>query len=330
MRHLLFALATLAAVLASTTEDNPSWEGQCSVTRCGYLCSSDECRPEPRCKGPTPACLRDALVVLNENRTTPRLYDRCAVVSSSDVLLEDRFGTEIDSHDAIFRINFSPVVSLETFVGSSTRVAMTNAPSWGFGKYDRIINSKRFVEDVRTQLGLNDPKTPKEEQTIRIIIQDPLMAIDDWKCCYPNSSHRMRPRLQEVYKRCVKAFNKVPGATCEVLDYDYANTAWRSVCAIHNGQCPMGPSSGLITMIYAHTACRSIRLFGFDLLSNTYTGHYFAPNRHVEHELHPSIEHALIQAWNQSLPDDVFSIATSSKSSSSLTTTTTKCGESRR
>ena len=318
MRLLMLAVAPLVWCcsgrgLRSHRETLGSASPRCSDEVCGCVEGDSEsrCVRKESCKGVGVACRDKALEALNDRPLLEKkVYHRCAVVSSSDALLEDRFGQEIDSYDAVFRINMSPVVGLETFVGSQTTVAMTNAPSWGYGKFDRIINAQRFVADLKTQLGLDDKSEPKGPP-VRVVIQDPLIADDAVKCCYPDSSQLMRPKVHAILKHCKEVFAGVPGVTCEVLDSTFVDRAWRAVCAVHTGHCPMGPSSGLVTIVYAHALCNSVKLFGFDLNSNHFFGHYYNPKRQVEDELHPSREHSLIQAWNTTLPDDLFAIADS-------------------
>eukprot|EP00854_Cymbomonas_tetramitiformis_P000802 gene802-1282_t len=53
-------------------------------------------------------------------------YSSCALVSNSGELLSKRMGEEIDSHDAVIRMNFPPVKGFEPFVGSKTTFDFTN------------------------------------------------------------------------------------------------------------------------------------------------------------------------------------------------------------
>jgi len=58
-----------------------------------------------------------------------KLYETCAVVGSSGVLLLQDKGAEIDSHDFVMRFNGAPTKGLERFVGSKTTVRIVNH-SW--------------------------------------------------------------------------------------------------------------------------------------------------------------------------------------------------------
>ena len=53
-----------------------------------------------------------------------RKWKRCAVVGSSQNLLDGEFGQIIDSHDAIFRMNSAPTKGYEKFAGSRTTIRL--------------------------------------------------------------------------------------------------------------------------------------------------------------------------------------------------------------
>jgi len=55
-----------------------------------------------------------------------RTFQSCAVVGNSGVLLGSNFGVEIDSHDAVMRINYPPTHGYESDVGSKTTFDMVN------------------------------------------------------------------------------------------------------------------------------------------------------------------------------------------------------------
>ena len=55
-------------------------------------------------------------------------FKSCAVIGSGGVLLDYDHGAEIDSHDAIFRINRAPTVGFERHVGSKTTFRVSFAP----------------------------------------------------------------------------------------------------------------------------------------------------------------------------------------------------------
>ena len=67
-------------------------------------------------------------VELREALHAPRRgFNSCAVVASSGALLFDRFGEEIDQHDAVIRFNSAPVSGFEPIVGAKTSVRVVNS-----------------------------------------------------------------------------------------------------------------------------------------------------------------------------------------------------------
>jgi len=53
-------------------------------------------------------------------------FNTCAIVSNSGSLLENEYGAEIDSRDAVFRINYPPIEGFEKHVGSKSTFEITN------------------------------------------------------------------------------------------------------------------------------------------------------------------------------------------------------------
>ncbi len=63
---------------------------------------------------------------LTEKTLFPTVFDSCAVVGSSSVLIDNLHGKDIDSHDAVFRSNFAPVDGYQKDAGSRTTVRVCN------------------------------------------------------------------------------------------------------------------------------------------------------------------------------------------------------------
>jgi hypothetical protein len=53
-------------------------------------------------------------------------FNTCAIVSNSGSLLDSEYGAEIDSRDAVFRINYPPLAGFEKHVGSKSTFEITN------------------------------------------------------------------------------------------------------------------------------------------------------------------------------------------------------------
>ena len=58
-------------------------------------------------------------------------YNTCAVIGSAGLMLTEKFGAEIDQHDAVFRFNIAPVSDFEAFVGSKTTIRLVNRAHCG-------------------------------------------------------------------------------------------------------------------------------------------------------------------------------------------------------
>lgn len=56
----------------------------------------------------------------------------CALVSNSGALLLERRGVQIDTHDAVFRLNDGPTAGFEPYVGTKTTVRVLSPAHLGF------------------------------------------------------------------------------------------------------------------------------------------------------------------------------------------------------
>jgi len=216
-------------------------------------------------------------------------WERCAVVSSSDALLQFSFGAEIDGYDAVFRINMSPTEGFEGFVGSRTDVAVTNWPSWNRG--NGYMNGTELAEKQRPSV---------------VVVQDPLVAADRVKCCYKRTAAHYRRQVTKAVEWCRRT---VAPEICVPMHPAVPEHAWRLTCraaaqfhARNNAttplKCPFSPSSGLIATVFAADACSSVKAFGFGLAGHA--GHYYATDRKIGFEIKPSLENAIFQAWHRS------------------------------
>jgi len=71
-------------------------------------------------------------------------FDSCAIVGNSGRLLHASHGADIDSHDAVFRINYAPIEGFEQFVGSRTTFDVINA-----------VHTRAMVHEIRNQTESN-------------------------------------------------------------------------------------------------------------------------------------------------------------------------------
>ena len=72
----------------------------------------------------------------NDTILNAQVYDKCAVVGSSGIVLSYEHGKEIDSHDFVMRFNSAPTKGFEKHVGSFTTHRITNTQNWAFRERD--------------------------------------------------------------------------------------------------------------------------------------------------------------------------------------------------
>eukprot|EP00899_Mesostigma_viride_P007433 jgi/Mesvir1/16691/Mv15087-RA.1 len=69
----------------------------------------------------------------HEDAAFPKpVYNSCAIVGSSGILLNYRHADEIDSHDVVMRFNSAPTKHFESFVGRKTTHRITNSRNFNY------------------------------------------------------------------------------------------------------------------------------------------------------------------------------------------------------
>ena len=82
--------------------------------------------------------LKRLVQILPKNDTilNAQVYDKCAVIGSSGIVLSYEHGKEIDTHDFVMRFNSAPTKGFEKHVGSFTTHRITNTQNWAFRESD--------------------------------------------------------------------------------------------------------------------------------------------------------------------------------------------------
>ena len=78
------------------------------------------------------------------------VFETCAIVGSSGILLKHSHGADIDSHDVVFRFNSATTKGFEKHVGAKTTHRITNSRNYGFREYD----SECVVQHMRNEMSL--------------------------------------------------------------------------------------------------------------------------------------------------------------------------------
>ena len=97
-----------------TDHENSAWK------KGDWLAHVTGSHPDERLK------IMNELGACDSRKDFPQVFDSCAVVGSSSVLLNNSHGIDIDSHDAVFRSNFAPIRGFQKDVGSKTTVHICN------------------------------------------------------------------------------------------------------------------------------------------------------------------------------------------------------------
>ena len=215
------------------------------------------------------------------NRTDETRYGTCALVGNGGTLEGSGFGKTIDSHDAVFRINYAPTIGFEGDVGNKTTFDIVNKEAvfnlrsgvkkWREPKskvilweaHSRVIRNKVY-------LGLLDA-IGAEQQTLWLlspsVVTISRMVWLTLKRDIENDIHRVREQLgksepmeMEGISRFVyeKAFSLGP------LDEGEKFTFHQK------------PMSGMVSVFMAIQVCNSLDLYGFEAITtNRMKYHYF-------------------------------------------------------
>ena len=83
---------------------------------------------------------QELLSIMPQNDAVGEVYNKCAVVGSSGILLNYENGKFIDEHDAVFRFNSAPTKGgLEAHAGSKTTHRITNTQNWAFREGKELL-----------------------------------------------------------------------------------------------------------------------------------------------------------------------------------------------
>lgn len=208
--------------------------------------------------------------------TPVRLYSSCAIVSSSDSLLNSQFGQAIDNHDVVVRFNLPPMhPKYAKDVGSKLNIIFATAsnfapvsPSWVPKKPAMI--TQLFRSKVQDYLRYAPHPQPA------IVLQSMCAKCRDLDMrCALNCTTAFCSGL----RGCADA-----GVSCTVLDVNVVRVATMRYQeefrpAKMGKHAASKPGSGWIGAVWANMTCSSIDFYGFPIRS---TGRHYYSERDRE------------------------------------------------
>jgi hypothetical protein len=194
-------------------------------------------------------------------------FDSCAVVGNSGGILSRPCGSEIDAHDAVWRINGAPVRGYELFVGSKETVRVLNAAH------------PTYLHQLPRRMPPHWGKPPTDGTPV-LIVADATSA--------EAADHFIRARQRYAAAASASPSAQQPLARLvlkdhSVLHYYLALHADRR--RAHRGQWRADyPSTGLLAVLLATLSCKSVEMYGFSLHAGRDLNRYAAGAcEHVYH-----------------------------------------------
>jgi len=201
-------------------------------------------------------------------------YGSCALVGNSGVILKSGFGKEIDSHDAVIRINYAPTEGFEADVGSKTTLDFCNKENTGglikgthkwrdstlvlFESHSRIIRQKVYRK------LFNGFKKPGEH---KVMVLNPALVTTS-RALYM----AIKKEVEHMVRYAMGGEENVLGLTLTDDDIKLAQQMFESKLA----SSPAGettkegfefhakPMSGMVALYMAMQMCDSVDMYGFD------------------------------------------------------------------
>jgi len=192
-------------------------------------------------------------------------FATCAIVSNSGTLLEGMFGAEIDSHDAIFRMNNAPTFGFEKYVGSKTTFDLLNRP--------------HADEVSRMKLDLDANSSPE--------VAAVLFEADNWHLYYhilerqlkhmpypatlvlaPTFLDRVNALWMRLARRWPRFANSCSGIKRAALLGNSSLRCQKMMRDCQNEVCK--PSSGFFALAFASQMCNKIDMYGFESYRKAY------------------------------------------------------------
>lgn len=182
------------------------------------------------------------------------LFRTCAVVSSAGSILRSSLGKEIDSHDAVLRLNAAPIQGYHMDVGTKTTI--------------RIVNSQ-VLANPEHRFGKNSLY-----KNITLVAWDPAPYSADLKKWYQKPDFNM-------FKEYMDHRRKNPNQPFYILHPAFVWNLWNMLQTnTEENIQPNPPSTGYIGIALMMNLCESVDVYEF-IPSKRHTTlcHYYEPLR---------------------------------------------------
>eukprot|EP00238_Polyblepharides_amylifera_P007758 CAMPEP_0196598802 /NCGR_PEP_ID=MMETSP1081-20130531/94516_1 /TAXON_ID=36882 /ORGANISM="Pyramimonas amylifera, Strain CCMP720" /LENGTH=377 /DNA_ID=CAMNT_0041924525 /DNA_START=181 /DNA_END=1314 /DNA_ORIENTATION=- len=183
-------------------------------------------------------------------------FPTCALVGNSGSLLDKDYGSQIDSRDAVFRINMAPTKGFEIQVGNVTTFDIVNQ------------QHTKVLAGVEGQGG-SLPKSEVEDRNSTLVVFE----------VHGNFArrHLYVPLLERQQAEGRGVLILSPALSV------HTHRAWirfgqaLEAAKLFTARKMLKPMSGMFAMMFAHQVCEHIHLYGFSpyTLDSTYPYHYF-------------------------------------------------------
>jgi len=217
------------------------------------LCSMDPPYGfRPMCRGEGAAA---SLAMLRELRDPATChYKTCALVGASGTLLGARMGREIDSHEAVIRVNFAPDGPMAQ---RAKHAPHSHGPTWlsdiGARTTWRVLTMEGYgYLSHYPRFWLKPPKGHGENDDMSAIPQRPLLAVS----CHTPTANMGRCRVE----RLRQVFDH-PWAASYLINPGLLDDYRRAYFANVRNQRTL--STGMTAVAFAQQLCGEVHLYGF-------------------------------------------------------------------
>nr|XP_006813991.1 PREDICTED: beta-galactoside alpha-2,6-sialyltransferase 2-like [Saccoglossus kowalevskii] len=202
-------------------------------------------------------------------------YSRCAVVLSSFYMNETGFGDEIDSHEAVLRLNDAPTVGYEKSVGRKTTIRLLNS---------KCFNDSTFINDIEA-----------------MFVNTTLVT---WKSGpYNGNLYKwyQRESVKELLAKYIRWRMVQPSQDFYVINPTSLWDIWDDIMYFNKGK-PIKkivPSSGFTGLLMMLGLCDKVDVYGFGINDVSSCHYYDKPGcNSASKRWHPLQEKAIMAAMH--------------------------------